>query len=105
MNETENSDTRSQKNLKVFFIKLISISIAAFILINVLFNLIIADKIKYLDVLFSLTELENRKDYGDKFRDNLNELLKKDNIIKKEDKILLYDLYKKLRSEFKEIER
>ena len=93
------------ENLKVFFIKLISISIAAIILINVLFNLIIADKIKYLDVLFSLTELENRKDYGDKFRDNLNELLKKDNIIKKEDKILLYDLYKKLRSEFKEIER
>ena len=93
------------ENLKVFFIKLISISIAVIILINVLFNLIIADKIKYFDVLFSLTELENRKVYGEKVRDDLKEILKKDEIIKKEDKILLYNLYKKLKSEFKEIER
>ena len=93
------------ENLKVFFIKLISIAIVVIISINVLFNLIISNKIEYLDVLFSLTELENRRDYGNKFRDNLNELLKKDNIIKKEDKILLYNLYKKLKSEFKDIER
>jgi len=93
------------ENLKFFFIKLISISIAAIILINVLFNLIIADKIKYFDVLFSLTEMENRKIYGEKVRDDLKEILKKDEIIKKEDKILLYNLYKKLKSEFKEIER
>ena len=92
------------ENLKVFFIKLISISIAVIILINVLFNLIIADKIKYFDVLFSLTELENRKAYGEKVRGDLKEILKKDEIIKKEDKILLYNLYKKLKSEFKEIE-
>ena len=77
------------KSLKLFFIKLISIFIATIIAINVLFNLIISDKIKYFDILFSLTELENRRDYGNKLRDNLNELLKKDNIIKEEDKILL----------------
>jgi len=93
------------ENLKVFFIKLISIFIAVIILINVLFNLIIADKMKYFDVLFSLTDLENRKVYGEKVRDDLKEILKKDEIIKKEDKILLYNLYKKLKSEFKEIER
>ena len=93
------------ENLKIFFIKLISISIAVIILINVLFNLIIADKIKYFDVLFSLTELENRKVYGEKVRGDLKEILKKDEIIKKEDKILLYNLYKKLESEFKEIEK
>ena len=100
-------DPKNQKseNLKVFFIKLISISIAVIILINVSFNLIIADKIEYFDVLFSLTELENRKVYGEKVRDDLKEILKKDEIIKKEDKILLYNLYKKLKSEFKEIER
>ena len=93
------------ENLKVFFIKLISITIAAIISINVLFNLIIADKIKHLEPLFSLTELETRKYYRDKIREDLNELLKKDEIIKKEDKILLYNLYKKLESEFKEIEK
>ena len=93
------------ENLKFFFIKLISICIAIIILINVLFNLIISDKMKYFDVLFSLTELENRKVYGEKVRDDLKEILKKDEIIKKEDKILLYNLYKKLKSEFKEIER
>ena len=91
------------KNLKIFFIKLISIFIATIIAINVLFNLIISDKMKYLDILFSLTELENRRDYGNKLRDNMNELLKKDDIIKEEDKILLYKLYQKLKSEFEEI--
>ena len=91
------------KNLKIFFIKLISIFIATIIAINVLFNLIISNKMESFDILFSLTELENRRDYGNKLRDNLNELLKKDDIIKKEDKILLYKLYQKLKFEFKEI--
>ena len=91
------------KNLKFFFIKLVLIFIATIIAINVLFNLIISDKMEYFDILFSLTELENRRDYGNQLRDNLNELLKKDDIIKEEDKILLYKLYKKLKSEFEEI--
>jgi hypothetical protein len=91
------------KNLKIFFIKLVSIFIAIIITINVLFNLIISDKMKSFDILFSLSELENRRDYGNKLRNNLNELLKKDDIIKEEDKILLYKLYQKLKSEFEEI--
>ena len=91
------------KSLKIFFIKLVSIFIATIIAINVLFNLIISDKMKSFDILFSLSELENRRDYGNKLRDNLNELLKKDDIIKEEDKILLYKLYQKLKSEFEEI--
>jgi len=91
--------------LKVFFIKLIAITIAIIISINVLFNLLISDKIKSLEPLFSLTELENRKLYGDKLREDVNELLKKDEIIKEEDRILLYMLYKKLETEFKDIER
>jgi len=91
------------KNLKIFFIKLISIFIVTIIVINVLFNLIISDKMEYFDILLSLTELENRRDYGNQFRSNLNELLKKDEIIKEEDKILLYKLYQKLKSEFEEI--
>ena len=91
------------KSLKIFFIKLVSIFIATIIAINVLFNLIISDNMQSFGMLFSLTELENRRDYGNKLRDNLNELLKKDDIIKEEDKILLYKLYQKLKSEFEEI--
>ena len=91
------------KSLKIFFIKLVSIFIAIIIAINVLFNLIISDNMQSFGMLFSLTELENRRDYGNKLRDNLNELLKKDDIIKEEDKILLYKLYQKLKSEFEEI--
>ena len=96
-------NNKNPKSLKIFFIKLISIFIATIIAINVLFNLIISNKMESFDILFSLTELENRRDYGNKLRNNLNELLKKDDIINEEDKILLYKLYQKLKSEFEEI--
>ena len=96
-------DNNNSSNLKTFFIKLISISLAIIIIANVLFNLIVSDKIKHLDTLLSLTELENRRVYGVKLRDHLNDLIEKENIIKKEDKIILYNLYQKLKSEFEEI--
>jgi len=96
-------DNNNSSNLKTFFIKLISISLAIIIIANVLFNLIVSDKIKHLDALLSLAELENRREYGVKLRDHLNDLIEKENIIKKEDKIILYNLYQKLKSEFEEI--
>jgi len=96
-------DNNNSSNLKTFFIKLISISLAIIIIANVLFNLIVSDKIKHLDTLLSLTELENRRVYGVKLRDHLNDLIEKESIIKKEDKVILYNLYQKLKSEFEEI--
>ncbi len=98
MNKIKNS-----KNLKIFFIKLISIVVAVIIIFNVLFNLLISNS-KYLNALLSLSELENRRALANDFRDEIEEILKKDNIIKKEDKILLYKLYEKIRLEFKDIE-
>ena len=95
-------ENTKSRNLKVFFIKLISILIAVIIIINVSFNLIISN-VKYLDTLQSFSELETRREHADKLRNNLNDLLKKDNIIKEEDKVLLYKLYQKLKSEFEEI--
>ena len=91
-----------EKNLKIFFIKLISISIAIIIIINVLFNLIIYN-VEFISKIVSFSELETRRDHADKLRESLNTLLKKDNIIKEEDKILLYQIYQKLKSEFGEI--
>jgi len=96
-------DENKQKPLKIFFIKLVSISLAIIIITNVLFNLLISDKLESIDSLLSLTEIENRKEYGEQLRDDLRALLKKDAIIKQEDKILLYNLYKKFKLEFKEI--
>jgi hypothetical protein len=96
-------DDNKQKPLKNFFIKLVSISLAIIIIMNVLFNLLISDKLESFDSLLSLTEIENRKEYGEQLRDDLRDLLKKDEIIKQEDKILLYNLYQKLKLEFKEI--
>ena len=93
---------KNQKNIKIFLIKLISISIAIIIIINVLFNLIISNS-KYINILQSFSELETRREYANKLRDSLNDLLEKDNIIKQEDKILLYKLYQKLKSEFEEV--
>ena len=98
MNKVKNS-----KNLKIFFIKLISIVLAVIIIFNVFFNLLISNS-KYLNDLLSLSELENRRALANDFRDEIEELLEKDNIIKKKDKILLYKLYEKIRLEFKDIE-
>ena len=48
--------------------------------------------------------MENRKEQADIIRNELNLLLEKDNIIKKEDKVLIYKLYKKIKLEFKDID-
>ncbi len=93
------------KNLKVFFIKLISISIAIILIINTLFNLLLSERFKQIDSLLLLTNVDNRQEYGDKLRENLNDLLEKDNLIYEEDKVLLYKLYKKLESEFEDIKQ
>tara|TARA_B100002051_G_C16537902_1_gene536059 strand:+ start:551 stop:850 length:300 start_codon:yes stop_codon:yes gene_type:complete len=93
-----------KNNLKTFFIKLLSISLAIVIVVNILFNLIISDKFEHLGVLLSLNELENRRDLGNNVREELKNLLKKDELFKKEDKILIYKLYQKVKSEFKNIE-
>ena len=98
------SESNKNHNLKIFFIKLISISLAIVFIINILFNLIVADKFKSLGLLLSIDELETRRELGNKIRDDIEQILKKEHIIKKEDKLLIYKLYQKVKSEFKNIE-
>ena len=69
-----------------------------------MFNLIVADKFKSLGLLLSIDELETRRELGNKIRDDIEQILKKEHIIKKEDKLLIYKLYQKVKSEFKDIE-
>ena len=91
-------------NLKIFFIKLASVTFAIIIIINVIFNLIFADKIEKIDQILSLDKSKFRNELREKIRNEIRNGLEKDKILNEEDKILLYKLYKKLEQEFKEIE-
>ena len=91
-------------NLKNFFIKLISISFAVIIIINVIFNLLLGDRIEKIDKVLSIFEMEERKVFKDKFMSELNKNLQKKNMIDKEDKIILFKVYKKIKKEFGELD-
>ena len=92
------------QNLKIFFIKLASIALAVVIVVNVLFNLLIADKFKSIDMFLSISELDTRRELGNELRDNIESLLEKDTLIKESDKILIYKFYQKIKSEFNDLE-
>ena len=92
-------------SLKIFFIKLISISIAIVIVINLIFNLIFAERLEKLDKLLLLNRSDVRQDMKGKIRNELNDALGKENLIYEEDKILLYKLYQKLKKEFQNLDK
>lgn len=98
------SKNKNPKNLKTFFIKLISITFAIIIIINVTYNLILADKLESINSLLQLNKKENIELVKNKVRLEIERGIKKEKIFNEEDKILLYKLYKKLRREFSEIE-
>ena len=93
-----------KSNLKIFFIKLIVITFSIIIIINVVFNLLLGDKIEKINNLLSLDKSKFRNDVKDKIRNEIRNGLDKENILNQEDKILLYKLYKKIQKEFADIE-
>ena len=105
MNINNNNKKSSQKTLKIFFIKLISISIAIVILINLVFNLFLAERLEKIDKILLLDKNEFRHEIKEKIREELKSNLDKDNLIYEEDKILLYKLYQKLIKEFQDIDK
>tara|TARA_B100000686_G_scaffold352041_1_gene452655 strand:- start:1759 stop:2079 length:321 start_codon:yes stop_codon:yes gene_type:complete len=100
-----NNNDKSQKGLKIFFIKLISITIVIVVVINLLFNLFFAERLEKLDRILMLDRSDIRHDMKDKIRDELNDALKKENLIYEEDKILLYKLYHKIKKEFQNLDK
>ena len=100
-----NNNDKSQKVLKTFFIKLISITIVIVVVINLLFNLFFAERLEKLDRILMLDRSDIRHDMKDKIRDELNDALKKENLIYEEDKILLYKLYHKIKKEFQNLDK
>ena len=105
MNMNNNNKNYSQKNLKIFFIKLISISIVIFIMINLIFNLFFAERMENIDKILLLNKNQYRIEIKEKIREELNSGLNKENLIYEEDKILLYKLYQKLKKEFQDIDK
>ena len=96
---------RTQNNLKIFFIKLIAITFSIIIIINVTYNLILADKIENINTLLQLNKKENIEAVKNKIRSEMQSGLEKDNLLNNDDKILIYKFYKKIRKEFDEIKK
>ena len=93
-----------KSNLKTFFIKLLAITFSVIIIINVVFNLLIGDKVEKINNFLSLDKSKFRNDVKNKIRNEIRNGLEKENILNSEDKILLYKLYKKIQKEFADIE-
>ena len=94
-----------QNNYKTFFIKLASISVAIVIIINLLFNLIFAERLEKIDKVLSLDKSKIRSEFKQKLRNELSRGLNKENMIAEEDKILLYKLYIKIKKEFEYLDK
>mgnify|MGYP001389931891 FL=1 len=104
MTENDNK-SKSGVNLKIFFIKLISISVAIIIIINFLFNIILAERLEKIDKILSVSESTKRYELKEKIRDEINQGLDKKNMLHEEDKILLYKLYLKIKKEFNDLDK
>ena len=65
---TENSNSSKDRlNLKNFFIKLVAISIAIIIVINFLFNMMLAERLEKIDKILSISEPADRYELKEKF--------------------------------------
>ena len=92
-------------NLKSFFIKLIAITLSAIIVINLTYNLILADKFEVLNKVFALEDKENIENLKDKIRVEINKGLKKEKILNDEDARLLYKFYSKIQKELNNVKK
>ena len=95
----------NKTDLKSFFIKLVGITFAIIVIINVTYNLIFAEKLENINKLLSLNNKENIELMKNKIRSEIEKSLLKDKIINEEDKVLLYKFYLKINNEFKEVEK
>mgnify|MGYP001436201615 CR=1 FL=1 len=89
--------------MKQFYIKLISVTFAIIVILNVAYNLFFAESMNKINNILSLSETSNRMELRDKFREELKQALNKENLLAEEDKEILYKLYKKIQNEFKTV--
>jgi hypothetical protein len=94
-----------KENLKSFFIKLVAISIAVIMIVNLIFNILLGERLEKIDKIMSLSDSSSRDEVKKKIRSELNKGLKKDQVFSEEDRILIYKIYKKIKKEFSELEK
>ena len=105
MNDPQSEEKRPTNSMKVFFVKLISVSIAAVIVVNLIFNLILGERLEKIDKVLSLNSSSNRYELKEKIRKELSDGLNKESIIDESDKILLYKIYLKIKKEFENLDK
>ena len=93
-----------KENLRSFFIKLFAISVAVIIIINLVFNILLGERLEKIDKIISMSDSSTRNEIKLKIRSELNKGLEKENIFSKEDKVLIYKIYKKIQKEFEDLE-
>ena len=90
-----------RSNLKVFFIKLISLKFAIIVVINVFYNVFLADKLDFLNQISNMDK--NTADIiKDKIRSEIKSGLEKDKILSEEDSKLIKQFIGKIKSELSE---
>jgi hypothetical protein len=95
---------KKKGNLKIFLIKLISITLSIIIIISFIYNTIFAEKIETVTQIFELSKKENREIIGVKIRNELEKGLSKDRILIEKDAVLLKKLFYKIKKEIDEAE-
>ena len=105
MDHTSENKNTSKSNLKFFFIKLFSISIAIILIINFLFNMILSERLDKIDKFLNLGDRNERFEIRDKIRWEIEKGLTKENLFSEQDRILLFKLYLKIKEEFKNLDK
>ena len=105
MDHTSENKNTSKGNLKIFFIKLFSISIAIILIINFLFNMILSERLDKIDQILNLNDRDTRFEIRNQIRKEIEKSLSKENLISEQDKILLFKLYLKINEEFKNLDK
>ena len=89
---------KPESNLKVFFIKLIAITFSIIIIINVFYNVFLADKLDILSKLSSLDK-ETAEIIKDKIRSEIKSGLEKEQVLSEEDALLIKKFFNKISAE------
>tara|TARA_B100000579_G_C22083978_1_gene511515 strand:- start:158 stop:454 length:297 start_codon:yes stop_codon:yes gene_type:complete len=95
---------KDKSNIKNFLIKLAAITFAIIVVINVSYNLILADKFEAINKIMNISEKENIESIKDKIRSEIRSGLEKEKVLKEEDAKLLNKFYKKLKNEISQAE-
>jgi hypothetical protein len=92
-------DQKIKYDIKIFLIKLISITISVIVIISFVYNTIFAEKIEKIFKLLELNKKENIEILKSKVRSEVNKAISKDKILDIEDAKLLKKFYNKIKEE------